>query len=132
MITPEQEILARYRTLVVVGLSSDSAKPSHIAPAFMRSHGYRIIGVNPAEHEVFGEPCYPDLASVPEPVELVVVFRRPALCGQVAQEAAAVAAKVLWLQQGITSSEARRIAEDAGMIYVEDCCVHCVVQASPD
>ena len=120
--TPE-EILARYRTLVVVGISSDPSRPGHIAPNFMRNQGYRIVGVNPVEQEVFGEAVYPDLASVPEPVELVVVFRRPEQCAQVAQEAAAVGARVLWLQSGITSPEARRIAEEAGIEYVENRCV---------
>jgi predicted CoA-binding protein len=71
---------------------------------------------------------YPDLKSVPEPVEMVVVFRRAEHCPAIASEAAAVGARVLWLQQGIISPEARQIAEQAGMTYVEDRCIHCVVQ----
>ena len=126
--TTEHEILDTHRTLVIFGISSDTKRPGHIAPNFMRGRGYRIIGVNPDETEVFGEPVYPDLKSVPEPVEMVVVFRRAEHCPAIAREAAEVGAKVLWLQQGITSPEARRIAEEAGMTYVEDRCIHCVVQ----
>src|SRR5437879_1961141 len=94
----EYQILTSHRTLVIVGISSDQSRPGFIAPNFMAGKGYRIIGVNPQEQEVFGKPCYPDLASVPEPVEMVVVFRRGEACAQIAREAAAVGAKVLWLQ----------------------------------
>lgn len=119
----ESDILRNYHTIVVVGLASNPDKPSHWVSEYMMRQGYRIIPVNPEEREVFGLPCYPSLAAVPEPVEFVDVFRRPQYCPDVAREAAAVGAKVLWLQQGITSPEARRIAEEAGMTYVEDRCV---------
>ncbi len=119
----ESDILRNYHTIVVVGLASNPDKPSHWVSEYMMRQGYRIIPVNPEEREVFGLPCYPSLAAVPEPVEFVDVFRRPQYCPDVAREAAAVGAKVLWLQQGIASPEARRIAEEAGMTYVEDRCV---------
>lgn len=119
----ESDILRNYHTIVVVGLASNPDKPSHWVSEYMMRQGYRVIPVNPEEREVFGLPCYPSLAAVPEPVEFVDVFRRPQYCPDVAREAAAVGAKVLWLQQGITSPEARRIAEEAGMTYVEDRCV---------
>jgi predicted CoA-binding protein len=119
----EHEILKRYRTIAVVGLTSNPSKPSHYVSAYMRGQGYRIIPVNPDEEEVFGERCYPDLASIPEPVEFVNVFRRPQFCGQVARDAVAAGAKALWLQSGITSAEARSVAEEAGIDYVEDACV---------
>ena len=119
----EQDILTTYTTIVVVGLASNPEKPSHWVSEYMRGHGYRIIGVNPDETEVFGQPCYPDLASVPEPVDFVDVFRRPQFCADVARDAVAAGAKVIWLQQGIISAEARRIAEDAGITYVENRCV---------
>lgn len=121
--TSEVDILRQYKTIVVVGLSSDVDKPSHWVSDYMRGQGYRIIGVNPDEREVFGQPVYPDLASVPEPVEFVDVFRRPQFCADIARDAVAVGAKVIWLQQGIRSPEARRIAEEAGVTYVEDRCV---------
>lgn len=119
----EAEILRRYHTIAVVGLTSDPTKPSNSVSAYMRAQGYRIIPVNPNETEVFGLRCYPDLASVPEPVEFVDVYRRPEYCADVAREAVAVGAKVLWLQLGIVSAEARRIAEEAGLTYIEDRCV---------
>jgi predicted CoA-binding protein len=119
----EQEILNRYRTIAVVGLSSDASRPSHSVSAYMQAHGYRIIPVNPDESEVLGERAYPNLASIPEPVEFVNVFRRPEYCADVARAAVAAGAKALWLQLGIASAEARRIAGAAGLDYVEDCCV---------
>ncbi len=119
----EREILTRFATIVVVGLSADPARPSYRVSAYMQRQGYRIIPVNPTEREVLGERCYPDLASVPEPVEFVNVFRRAELCPQVAREAVAVGARALWLQLGIVSPEARSIAEAAGLLYVEDRCV---------
>src|SRR5579885_2892772 len=122
----ERELLQRYHTIVVVGASSIPSKPSHYVSAYMQAQGYRIIPVNPEEQEVLGERCYPDLASVPEPIEFVNVFRRPQFCAEVAREAVAAGAKALWLQQGIVSPEARRIAEAAGLEYVEDACVMAV------
>jgi predicted CoA-binding protein len=119
----EQEVLRSYKTIAVVGLSSVPSKPSHYVSAYMLAHGYRIIPVNPDEQEVLGLKSYPSLQAVPEPVEIVDVFRRPAACPEVARDAAAIGAKVLWLQQGITSQESRQIAEAAGMTYIEDACV---------
>lgn len=119
----EGEILTSYRTIVVVGLAADPSRPSYYVSEYMQQQGYRIIPVNPDLEEVLGERCYPDLASVPEPVEFVNVFRRPQFCAGVARDAVAVGAKAVWLQQGILSEEARRIAEAAGLAYVEDRCV---------
>lgn len=119
----EREILTRFTTVVVVGLSADPTRPSYRVSAYMQRQGYRIIPVNPEAREVLGERCYPDLASVPEPVEFVNVFRRPEFCPQVARDAVAVGAQALWLQLGIVSPEARAIAEAAGLLYVEDRCV---------
>jgi predicted CoA-binding protein len=119
----EQEILRTYHTIAVVGASSIEAKPSHWVSEYMQSQGYRIIPVNPDETEVLGQRCYPDLRSVPEPVEFVNVFRRPQFCADVVREAIDVGAKAVWLQQGIISEEARRLAEDAGLRFVQDRCV---------
>src|SRR5881398_1193429 len=119
----EQELLRNHHTLVVVGLTNNPDKPAHWVSEYMRDQGYTIIPVNPNETDVLGLPTYPDLASVPEPVDFVDVFRRPEFCADVAREAVAAGAKVLWLQQGIVSPEARRIAEEAGITYVEDRCV---------
>ena len=119
----ERDILERYRTIVVVSASPIPHKPAHYVPDYMIEHGYRVIPVNPQETEVFGEICYPDLASVPEPVEFVNVFRRPEYCADVVRDAIAVGAKVVWLQSGIISDEARRLAEEAGMTFVQNRCV---------
>lgn len=119
----ERDILDTYRTIVVVGASSIEEKPSHWVSEYMIEQGYRVIPVNPDETEVFGVPCYPDLAAVPEPVEFVNVFRRPEYCADVVRDAITAGAKVVWLQQGIVSDEARRLAEDAGISFVQDRCV---------
>lgn len=119
----EREILDTYRTIVVVGASSIEEKPSHWVSEYMIEQGYRIIPVNPDETEVFGVPCYPDLASVPEPVEFVNVFRRPQFCADVVREAIDAGAKAVWLQQGIVSEDARRLAQEAGITFVQDRCV---------
>jgi len=119
----EREILETYRTIVVVGASSNPEKPAHYVPAYMIEHGYRVIPVNPEEREVFGVPSYPDLGSVPEPVEFVDVFRRAEHCPDVVRAAIAVGAKVVWLQLGIVSDEARRLAAAAGITFVQDRCL---------
>ena len=87
--------------------------------------------MNPAGGEILGEHVYRSLADVPGPLEMVDVFRPPAEAPEVAWQAAAAGARVLWLQHGIVSEEARRIAEEAGMVYVEDACL-AVVQAAND
>jgi predicted CoA-binding protein len=89
---------------------------------YLQRAGYRCIPVNPNADEVLGERCYPSLADVPEPVDLVDVFRRAEYCAGVAREAAAAGAPALWLQLGLRSAEARDVAETAGMEYVEDAC----------
>jgi predicted CoA-binding protein len=119
----ERDILERFHTIVVVGASSIDEKPSHWVSEYMIEQGYRVIPVNPDEAEVFGVPCYPDLASVPEPVDFVNVFRRPEYCADVVRDAIDAGAKVVWLQLGIVSDEARRLAEAAGITFVQDRCV---------
>jgi len=119
----ERDILRTYHTIVVVGASSLPEKPSHWVSEYMINQGYRIIPVNPEESEVFGVPCYPDLTSVPEPVEFVNVFRRPQFCADVVRDAIAANAKAVWLQLGIASEEARRLAEEAGITFIQDRCV---------
>lgn len=122
MDTPER-ILREFSTLAVVGASRDPHKSAHAIPASLKQAGYRIVPVNPfAGDELFGEKVYPTLREIPFPVEVVVVFRPSNDAPEIAREAVAVAARALWLQQGIVSTEARRIAENAGLLYVEDRC----------
>ena len=118
-----RRILATNRTIAVVGLSADWFRPSYFAAKYMQEHGYRIIPVNPKYDEILGEKCYPSLAAIPEPVDLVDVFRKPADAPAIAREAVAIGAKTLWLQIGVVSDEARQIAEAAGLTVVMDRCV---------
>jgi predicted CoA-binding protein len=116
-------ILVSYDTITVVGASSVPVKAAHAVPARMQQHGWRIIPVNPHADEILGEPVYRTLASVPEQVGLVNVFRPPRRTPDIARQAVAVGATALWLQLGIASGEARAIAQDAGLLYVEDRCL---------
>jgi predicted CoA-binding protein len=115
-------ILEECRTIAVVGLSSDPWRPSHSVSAYMRRSGYRVIPVNPNETEVFGEKAYPDLAAVPEKIELVDVFRRSEEAGKAVDEAIAVGAKAVWLQEGVIDRAAAQRALDAGLLVVMDRC----------
>jgi predicted CoA-binding protein len=120
--TPAQ-ILAESRTIAVVGASRDPDKAAHSVPAQLLRHGWRVIPVNPFATEIWDQTCYPTLAAVPEPVDLVNVFRPAADAPEVARQAVAVGARALWLQQEIVSAPARAIAEAAGLDYVEDHCI---------
>lgn len=109
--------------IAVVGASRDPGKAAHSVPLQMLRHGWRIIPVNPFVAEVFGQRAYPSLADIGEPVDLVNVFRPAADAVEVVRQAVAVGAPAVWLQTGIVSAEARRIATGAGLDYVEDRCL---------
>ena len=119
-----ERILTSYRTITVVGASASPAKAAHSVPAYMQRHGWRIIPVNPHADEIFGEPVYRTLADVPERVGLVDVFRPSWQAADIARQAVAAGATALWLQLGIASAQARAVAEDAGLLYVEDRCLY--------
>ncbi len=119
----EADILRRYRTVAVVGISSQPERPSYGVAAYLKEHGYRIIPVNPREKEVLGEKCYPDLCSVPEPMEVVDIFRRPRHVPRVVAEAIYIGAKAVWMQQGIVHEAAARRAQEAGLELVMDRCM---------
>lgn len=119
----EFDILRKYKTIAVVGLDSDPQRYSHSVAQYMQTAGYHIIPVNPKEMEVLGEKAYPDLASVPEPIEIVDVFRRPEFVPEIVEEAIAAGAKVIWLQQGIRHDEAAEKARAAGLEVVQDACI---------
>jgi predicted CoA-binding protein len=122
-----QEILAEARTIAVVGASPNPARPSNDVMRYLLDVGYRVIPVRPVDcDEVLGVPCVPTLAEIDEPIDLVDVFRRPEFCAGHAREAVEAGAGALWLQVGIVSAEARQIAEEAGLDYVEDACVKVV------
>jgi predicted CoA-binding protein len=111
------------RTIAVVGASADEAKAAHRIPAYLQQQGYRIRPVNPRGGELFGEPVATSLTEVDGPVDVVDVFRPAAEAADIARQAVAIGAKVLWLQLGIVDDEARRIAEDAGLTVVMDRCM---------
>jgi predicted CoA-binding protein len=116
------EILQTARTIAVVGASRDPLKAGGSVPAGLQRRGFRIIPVNPYAETLFGERVYRSLRDIPAQVDIVDVFRPAADAAAIARDAAAIGAKVLWLQLDIRSREARRIAEAAGMDYVEDEC----------
>ena len=117
-----RRILDECRTIAVVGLSSNLSRPSNNVSGYMKRQGYRVIPVNPNEKSVFGEKSYPNLFAVPEKVDLVDVFRRPDEAGKAVDEAIAVGAKAVWLQEGVIDSAAAQRALDAGLMVVMDRC----------
>jgi uncharacterized protein len=116
-------IYAETKTIAVVGASTDPAKPAHQIPRYLQRQGYRILPVNPHGGELLGEPVARSLAEVDGPVDVVDVFRPAEEAPGIAREAVAIGAKVLWLQLGIESEEARRLAEAAGLTVVMDRCM---------
>ncbi len=118
-----RSILGNSKTIAVVGLSSDTSRPSYGVARYLQQAGYRIIPVNPEETEVLGEKAYPSLLDVPEEIDAVNVFRRPEYTPEVAEQAVKVGAKVLWLQVDIINDEARRVAEEGGLDVVMGICI---------
>jgi predicted CoA-binding protein len=118
-----KKILQEAGTIAVVGLSEDPAKTSHQVSAAMQAKGYRIIPVNPNADTILGEKAYPSLKDVPGPIDIVNVFRRPEHTPPIAEEAAGVRAKTLWLQLGIANDETARIAQEAGLTVIMDRCI---------
>jgi hypothetical protein len=117
-----RRVLEDCKTIAVVGLSSDPNRPSHGVASYMRRRGYKVIPVNPNESEVFGDKAYPSLADVPEQIDLVDIFRRSSEAGNAVDEAIAVAAKAVWLQEGVIDQAAAERAQDAGLLVVMDRC----------
>jgi predicted CoA-binding protein len=118
-----RRILAQSRTLAVVGLSAHWYRPSYFAAKYMQDHGYRVIPVNPTYADVLGERCYPDVAAIPDRVDIVDCFRNSEEIVPIARDAVAKGARVRWMQHGIRNEDAARIACDAGLDVVMDRCV---------
>lgn len=116
-------ILEKYRTLAVVGLSSKPSRPSYGVSAYMLAQGYRIIPVNPNEESVLGQKAYRSLDEVPEPVEVVVIFRRSEYVPEVVESAIRKGAKVVWMQEGVIHEDAARRARAAGLTVIQDRCI---------
>jgi predicted CoA-binding protein len=125
-ITDEDELRQLYgeiKTIAVVGASGNEHKAAHTVPRYLKREGYRVIPVNPRGGEILGEKAYERLADVPEPIDVVDVFRPSEETPGVAKDAVAAGAKVLWLQEGISSDEAERIASEGGLRVVMDRCM---------
>lgn len=120
---PVGTILSYARRIAIVGLSDDPTRESYGVAEALLHRGFDIVPVNPTAEEILGHRSYPSLADVPGGIDVVDVFRRPEHLEAVAAEAAAVGARALWLQIGLRSDAARRIASAAGMDYVEDLCL---------
>ncbi|MBV6450422.1 MAG: putative protein YccU [Anaerolineales bacterium] len=118
-----KEILLSAKTVASVGLSSNPAKESFGIVQYLKDQGYKIIPVNPTATEIMGEKAYPDLASIPESVDVVQVFRKPEDVPPVVDEAIKIGAKVVWMQEGIVHEEAAQKAREAGLKVVMDACM---------
>ena len=120
---PIFDILTKYKTIAVVGLSSNPARPSYGVTEYMQGSGYQIIPVNPNETDVLGEPSYASLDEVPQKIEIVDIFRRPEEVPPVVDAAIRAGAKVIWMQQGIANEPAAEKARAAGLTVVMDACI---------
>lgn len=122
---PEEikRLLETARSVAVVGLSPKPERDSYLVAKYLLEHGYRVIPVNPAVEEVLGQKSYPDLTSLPEPVDIVDVFRRPEFVPPIAEQAVALGAKALWLQLGVRHDQAAALARDKGLLVVQDQCI---------
>jgi uncharacterized protein len=118
-----KRILREAKTIAVVGLSANSDKESHMVASYLKARGYHIIPVNPGAEEILGEKSYPNLESIPEPVDVVDVFRRPEYVPEIADQAVKIGAKVLWMQMGVTNEEAAKTARAGGLEVVQDRCM---------
>jgi predicted CoA-binding protein len=120
---PIHELLSRIKTIAVVGLSDSPLRPSHGVSAYMQSHGYRIVPVNPHITEALGGTSYPSLADVPEKIDLVDVFRRSEYVDDIVQQAIQLKIPAIWLQEGVINERAAEKARQAGMFVVMDRCI---------
>jgi uncharacterized protein len=118
-----QRVLHTTATIAIVGLSGNELRASNFVGYYLKRHGYKIIPVNPRETRILGEPSHPSLLEVPEPVDLVNVFRAPDALPQIARDAVAIGAKALWCQFGVINEEGARIAEEGGLTVIMDRCL---------
>ena len=119
----EATILNEYRIIAMVGLSPDPSRPSHRVANYLISHGYKVIPVNPDAQEILGTRSYSDMSSIPEPIEIVDIFRRSEEVMPIVDEAIKIGAKVVWMQEGVINEEAALKAQDAGLLVVMDRCM---------
>lgn len=120
---PIQEILEQSKTIAVVGLSDNPSKASYEIAEYLQNQGYKIIPINPNISEVLGEKAYPDLLSVPEPVDIVDIFRNPDAVPEIVRQAIQIKAKVVWMQPGAENYDAADMAEAAGLKAIVGMCM---------
>ena len=118
-----QRVLHAAGPIAIVGLSSNQLRASYFVGYYLKRHGYRVIPVNPREQEILGETSYPSLQDVPEPVDVVNVFRAPGAVPGIAQDAVAIGAGTLWCQFGVINEEGAKIATEGGMTVIMDRCI---------
>lgn len=118
-----RDILMQTQTIAVVGLSPRKQRPSNFVATYLTYEGYRVIPVNPRATEILGEKAYPDLLRVPDPIDLVNIFRRPEECVDIVKEAIQIGAKAVWMQLRVINLEAAKLAEEAGLKVVMDRCI---------
>ena len=118
-----RRILSDYKRVAVVGLSTDWSRPSNFAAKYMLDHGFEVIPVNPKYEEILGQKCYPDLKSIPTPVDIVDLFQRSERVSPFVDDAIEIGAKVVWMQLGVIHEEAAQKARDAGLEVVMDRCI---------
>lgn len=119
----KEKILNSSRAIAVVGLSPRPDRPSHRVASYLKEQAYRVIPVNPKAKEILGELCHPDLASIPEPMDAVDIFRRSEEVLSIAEEAIKIGAKSVWMQEGVINEEAAARAREAGLLVVMDKCM---------
>jgi predicted CoA-binding protein len=118
-----QRVLYASQTIAIVGLSKNELRASYFVGYYLKRHGYRVIPVNPRETKILDETSYPSLSEVPEPVDIVNVFRAPEALPGIARESVAIGASALWCQFGVINEEAARIATDGGLTVIMDRCL---------
>jgi predicted CoA-binding protein len=119
----EAEILNSSRVIAIVGLSLRPTRPSCKVASYLKKKGYKIVPVNPEVKEMLGEPSYPDLSSIPEPVDVVDIFRRSEEVPAIVEEAIKIGAKAVWMQEGVVNEEAASRAKEAGLLVVMNKCM---------
>src|ERR1700690_4003379 len=118
------KILTSSKTIAVIGASLKPERPSHWITIYLKEHGYKVIPVNPGHLEVLGDKCYKSLSEIPEPVDIVDIFREPGAVAGIVDEAIAKKAKVVWMQQGIVNNAAAEKAKAAGLKVIQNKCIY--------
>jgi predicted CoA-binding protein len=119
----ERQILEQYHRIAVVGMSPKPERASHYVSVYMANHGYDITPVNPGHAEILGRKCYKSLKDVPQPIEIVNIFRDPSAIPAIVEDAIECGAKAIWMQLGIEHEGAAKRAREAGLVVVMDRCI---------